>query len=170
MGLTGQQVIDLLGLKPHPTCVFVAETFRSQQRIPQAALPARYEGGPRWDEQLRTRYGCHVRADHLDGAALASASGSGADAEFRLDGWAEIPSTYRRPASPVSGQFTTGPVNGVTPPYQGQPIPGFSGVIPFDGKGRFIGLPAIVQSLGSFSLIALASGGVSLPAAAATSP
>jgi hypothetical protein len=74
-------------------------------------------------------------------AALASASGSDSDNPFRLTGWAEIPSTYRRPASPVSGQFTTGPVNGVTPPYQGQPIPGFSGVIPFDGKGRFIGLP-----------------------------
>jgi uncharacterized protein len=45
MGLTAQQVIDLLGLKPHPTCGFVAETFRSQQRIPQPALPAMYEGG-----------------------------------------------------------------------------------------------------------------------------
>jgi hypothetical protein len=45
MGLTGQQVIDLLGLKPHPTCGFVAETFRSHQRIPQTALPAVYEGG-----------------------------------------------------------------------------------------------------------------------------
>lgn len=45
MGLRAQQVIDLLGLKPHPTCGFVAETFRSQQLIPQAALPAMYEGG-----------------------------------------------------------------------------------------------------------------------------
>ena len=45
MGLRPQQVIDLLGLKPHPTCGFVAETFRSQQLIPQAALPAMYEGG-----------------------------------------------------------------------------------------------------------------------------
>lgn len=45
MVLTAQQIIDLLGLKPHPTCGFVAETFRSQQRIPQPALPAMYEGG-----------------------------------------------------------------------------------------------------------------------------
>lgn len=57
-----------------------------------------------------------------------------------LTGWAEIPSTYRHPG-PVSGQFTTGPVNGVTPPYQGQPIPGFSGVIRGSRRGTFIGLP-----------------------------
>ena len=61
------------------------------------------------------------------------------DAIFQLSGWAEIPSTYRRPG-PVSGQFTT-PNNGVTPPYQGQPIPGFSGMIPSDIPGRFFGLP-----------------------------
>src|SRR5262245_60040783 len=45
MGLTARQVIDLLGLKPHPTCGFVAEAFRSQQLIPKTALPAVYEGG-----------------------------------------------------------------------------------------------------------------------------
>jgi hypothetical protein len=50
------------------------------------------------------------------------------DGIFHLRGWAEIPSTYRHPG-PVSGQFT-GPNNGVTPPYSGQPIPGFSGMIP----------------------------------------
>ncbi|MGE3510244.1 MAG: esterase-like activity of phytase family protein [Vicinamibacterales bacterium] len=59
---------------------------------------------------------------------------------LRLAGWAEIPSTYRR-AGPISGQFTSGPVNGVTPPYQGQPIPGFSGMIPSPRPGRFIALP-----------------------------
>jgi hypothetical protein len=58
---------------------------------------------------------------------------------FRLSGWAEIPSTYRHPG-PTSGQFATG-ANGVTPPYQGQPIPGFSGIIPSGIRGRFIGLP-----------------------------
>jgi hypothetical protein len=61
------------------------------------------------------------------------------DEGFRLTGWAEIPSTYRQ-LGPVSGQFTT-PVNGVTPPYQGQPIPGFSGVIPSRFPGILIGLP-----------------------------
>lgn len=61
------------------------------------------------------------------------------DAIFRLSGWAEIPSTYRHPG-PTSGQFSAG-TNGVTPPYVGQPIPGFSGIIPSGIRGRFIGLP-----------------------------
>ena len=56
-----------------------------------------------------------------------------------LTGWAEIPSTYRHPG-PVSGQFTTA-ANGVTPPYAGQPIPGFSGMIPALTPGRFFALP-----------------------------
>ena len=62
------------------------------------------------------------------------------DAIFQLSGWAEIPSTYRQPG-PMSGQFTTGPVNGVTPPYQGQPIPGFSGMIPSPVPDTYIALP-----------------------------
>ena len=61
------------------------------------------------------------------------------DAILQLSGWAEIPSTYRHPG-PVSGQFTT-PNNGVTPPYDGQPIPGFSGMIPSPVPGTFIALP-----------------------------
>src|SRR5262245_20888343 len=61
------------------------------------------------------------------------------DSIVHLSGWAEIPSTYRHPG-PVSGQFTT-PNNGVTPPYQGQPIPGFSGMIPSEIAGTFIALP-----------------------------
>lgn len=58
---------------------------------------------------------------------------------FRLSGWAEIPSTYRHPG-PVSGQFA-GPANGVTPPYEGQPIPGFSGMIPATRPGTYFALP-----------------------------
>jgi predicted cupin superfamily sugar epimerase len=41
---TAKEIIDILGLKPHPTCGFVAETYRSRQHIPQQALPAAYEG------------------------------------------------------------------------------------------------------------------------------
>lgn len=41
---TAQQIIEMLGLKPHPTCGFVAETYRSKQQIPQQALPAVYKG------------------------------------------------------------------------------------------------------------------------------
>lgn len=61
------------------------------------------------------------------------------DEILHLTGWAEIPSTYRHPG-PVSGQFTTG-TNGVMPPYQGQPIPGFSGMIPAQTPGTFFALP-----------------------------
>jgi hypothetical protein len=61
------------------------------------------------------------------------------DEGFRLSGWAAIPSTYRNPG-PISGQFATGS-NGVTPPYQGQPIPGFSGMIPSTTRGSSFALP-----------------------------
>ncbi len=70
--------------------------------------------------------------------AAASTVASPADT-FRLSGWAEIPSTYRHPG-PTSGQFA-GPANGVTPPYEGQPIPGFSGMIPGPRPGTFFALP-----------------------------
>ena len=60
---------------------------------------------------------------------------------FQLSGWAEIPSEYRHPG-PVSGQFTNpAGANGVVPPYQGQPIPGFSGMIPALTPGNFTSLP-----------------------------
>ena len=41
---TAEQIIEMLGLKRHPTCGFVAETYRSRQQIPRQALPASYEG------------------------------------------------------------------------------------------------------------------------------
>src|SRR5262245_31703073 len=76
---------------------------------------------------------------------LIAASGlMASDGIFELSGWAEIPSSYRQPG-PTSGQFQFVPpatVNGVTPPYiNGQPIPGFSGIIPSAAPGVFIGLP-----------------------------
>jgi len=64
---------------------------------------------------------------------LTASAAIASDAIVRLSGWAETPSTYRHPG-PVSGQFTN-PNNGVTPPYQGQPIPGFSGIIPYQASG-----------------------------------
>src|SRR5687767_8515414 len=73
-------------------------------------------------------------------ALLISASAAiASDTLFRLSGWAEIPSTYRHPG-PVSGQFATGS-NGVNPPYAGQPIPGFSGMISATSPGSFFALP-----------------------------
>jgi hypothetical protein len=80
-----------------------------------------------------------VLALSLLAAANAALASDRRDDEFRLSGWAEIPSTYRHPG-PVSGQFA-GPANGVTPPYQGQPIPGFSGMIPSRLRGTYIALP-----------------------------
>jgi uncharacterized protein len=41
---TAEQIIELLNLKPHPTCGFVAETYRAQARISDEALPAGYAG------------------------------------------------------------------------------------------------------------------------------
>lgn len=73
-------------------------------------------------------------------AAGVSATLAASSDLLRLSGWAEIPSEYRHPG-PISGQFTSGTVNGVTPPYNGQPIPGFSGMIPAARPGRFIALP-----------------------------
>jgi hypothetical protein len=70
---------------------------------------------------------------------IATSALFASDEIVELRGWAEIPSTYRHPG-PVSGQFATG-ANGVTPPYSGQPIPGFSGIIPSLVPGTFIGLP-----------------------------
>ena len=70
---------------------------------------------------------------------LFIASAVGADDFLRLSGWAAIPSEYRHPG-PISGQFA-GPANGVTPPYSGQPIPGFSGMIPAETPGEYIALP-----------------------------
>src|ERR671921_482392 len=39
-----EEVKALLGLEPHPTCGFVAETYRSPLKIPSEALPEAYEG------------------------------------------------------------------------------------------------------------------------------
>lgn len=81
----------------------------------------------------------------MDRAAIATAlmllstSAFALDPAFKLTGWAEIPSDYRHPG-PISGQFAGGS-NGVTPPYAGQPIPGFSGMIKSGTAGQFFGLP-----------------------------
>ena len=43
MELSASEIMRLLKLEPHPTCGFVAETYRSTFRMPQSALPAGYE-------------------------------------------------------------------------------------------------------------------------------
>ena len=44
MNLTATEIVDLLRLKKHPTCGFVAETYCSTQTIPPEALPKTYDG------------------------------------------------------------------------------------------------------------------------------
>ena len=44
---TADEVKAMLGLEPHPTCGFVAETYRSPLKIPEDALPGAYDGGDR---------------------------------------------------------------------------------------------------------------------------
>jgi hypothetical protein len=39
---TADEVKVMLGLEPHPTCGFVAETYRSPLKIPAGALPEAY--------------------------------------------------------------------------------------------------------------------------------
>src|SRR5262249_7671599 len=41
---------------------------------------------------------------------------------------------------PASGRVGVNPANGVTPPFSGQPVPGFSGALD-DGRGGFWGMP-----------------------------
>ncbi len=41
-GSTAEEIKAMLGLEPHPTCGFVAETYRSPLKIPANALPAAY--------------------------------------------------------------------------------------------------------------------------------
>src|ERR687886_2941549 len=41
---TADEIKAMLGLEPHPTCGFVAETYRSPLKIPARALPEAYEG------------------------------------------------------------------------------------------------------------------------------
>jgi len=43
--LDAEQVQQLLGLEPHPTCGFVAETYRSPERIAAGGLPEPFADG-----------------------------------------------------------------------------------------------------------------------------
>lgn len=51
-----------------------------------------------------------------------------------------IPATQYVPGPPSGAALGTTPINGVTPPFPGQPIPGFSGILDLPG-GRLLGLP-----------------------------
>jgi predicted cupin superfamily sugar epimerase len=42
--LTAEEIIDQLDLRPHQTCGFTNETYRSSLQVPLADLPAGYDG------------------------------------------------------------------------------------------------------------------------------
>ena len=44
MAPTADEIKQALGLKPHPTCGFVAETYRSTWQVPQNGLPSQFDG------------------------------------------------------------------------------------------------------------------------------
>jgi predicted cupin superfamily sugar epimerase len=44
MTLSPAEIIDLLGLQPHPTCGFFRETYRSDLRVPANTFGRGYEG------------------------------------------------------------------------------------------------------------------------------
>jgi hypothetical protein len=50
--LTADDIKRLLGLTRHPTCGFVAETYRSVRTIPSSAMPPPYEGSRPWGSAL----------------------------------------------------------------------------------------------------------------------
>jgi predicted cupin superfamily sugar epimerase len=41
---TAEEIKQVLGLQPHPTCGFVVETYRSDLRVPRDALADEYQG------------------------------------------------------------------------------------------------------------------------------
>ncbi|SDK85209.1 esterase-like activity of phytase family protein [Nonomuraea jiangxiensis] len=56
--------------------------------------------------------------------------------EARLTGRALLPATAYQPGPESGKQLPPDTVNGITPPFPGQPIPGFSAVIPADARSR----------------------------------
>jgi hypothetical protein len=60
----------------------------------------------------------------------ATAAGKSEWATATLTGFASLPALTYVPGSPISGtQLDTAPVNGVSAPFPGQPVQGFSGVV-----------------------------------------
>ncbi|MER6825013.1 esterase-like activity of phytase family protein [Streptosporangium sp. NPDC000563] len=89
---------------------------------PDPGLPSTDSAGAREVDSRRPGPG-HPASDHpgADGAGFGRAT---------LTGFAFLPALTFVPGSEPSGsQLGTAPVNGVTPPFAGQPVQGFSGVV-----------------------------------------
>ena len=52
MNLSAEEIKRLLSLQPHPTCGFVAETYRSSMQNPVDGLPSSYESERPWGSAL----------------------------------------------------------------------------------------------------------------------
>lgn len=80
----------------------------------------------------------------LVAAALAVAAPTGAGAapvdQPTLTGRSTLPATLFLPGPTSGTALGTTPINGVTPPFAGQPIPGFSGILQ-EPDGTILGLP-----------------------------
>jgi hypothetical protein len=74
-------------------------------------------------------------------AGAAPASGHGSDRAVTLRARALLSATAYQPGPPSGTQLAPTPVNGVTPPFPGQPIPGFSAIIPATTPGRLLAMP-----------------------------
>ncbi|MFC4534692.1 esterase-like activity of phytase family protein [Sphaerisporangium dianthi] len=67
--------------------------------------------------------------DGHDGQADHQSHGGGGFGRATLTGWASLPAQTYVPGSEPSGfKLGTAPINGITPPFPGQPVQGFSGV------------------------------------------
>src|SRR5215211_2554911 len=84
-----------------------------------------------------------IRAGTLAGVSLALALAAPAFAtydEVTLEGRAVLPARSFAPG-PLSGTLLgTAPINGVLPPFPGQPVQGFSAVLDA-GRGRYWAMP-----------------------------
>jgi glycerophosphoryl diester phosphodiesterase len=77
-------------------------------------------------------------SDHPDTAVRSRGAGEAGGGEPRLVARAILPSDAYQPGPPSGAAVN--PDNGVTPPFPGQPIPGFSAVLKAGG-GTFWGMP-----------------------------
>ncbi len=74
-------------------------------------------------------------------AGATPAAGHGDRAAVTLRARALLSATAYQPGPPSGTQLAPATVNGVTPPFPGQPIPGFSAIIPATAPGRLLAMP-----------------------------
>jgi glycerophosphoryl diester phosphodiesterase len=125
------------GLLVHPYTFRNENTFLPLE-LRSSADPAAYGNAAAEYEQFFELGVDGLFSDNADTAVRARGGGKPGDGEARLLARAILPSDAYQPGPP-SGTLVN-PDNGVTPPFPGQPIPGFSAVL--DGPaGTYWGMP-----------------------------